>query len=150
MTINLGADINATYAALDDGKTPAVGDVYNGANGKCYKFVQFSQGAVAAVAGNVTAYLAESTTQATADMSASSGLGAGVLVAAPADGEYCWVQIKGAATITTALTAGADGNALTCVGAGDSTLDVSGLVSDAVVAYAVDASAKTILCDFPW
>lgn len=150
MTINIGANLSATYAALEEGNTPAVGEVYNGANGKCYKFLAFTQGAVAAVAGNVASYVKESSTAATCDVSTSDSMGAGVLVSAPADGEYAWFQIKGPATLTTALTAGADGNALTTVGAGDSTLDVSGAVTDAVVAYAVDASAKTILCDFPW
>ena len=85
----------------------------------------------------------------TSDLSDSAGLGAGVLQSAPADGEYCWIQVKGAATITPALTAGADGNALTAVGATDGTLDVSALVTDPVVAYAIDASAKIIMCDFP-
>ena len=149
MTIGIGADINATYAALDEGKTPKVGDVYDGADGKSYKFVEFTQGAVAAVSGNVTGYVSESTTAVTADVSTTDRVGAGVLMSAPADGEYCWIQIKGVATLTTALTAGVDGNALTLVGAGDSTLDVSGLVTDHVCAVAVDASAKIIFCDFP-
>lgn len=149
MTTFIGADVSQTYAALDEGKTPKVGDVFDGADGKSYKFVQFSQGAVAAVVGNVTGYVAESTTQVTSDVSATSNIGAGVLMSAPADGEYCWVQIKGVATITPALTAGADGNALTLAGAGDGTLDVSGAVTDFVCAVAVDASAKIIMCDFP-
>jgi hypothetical protein len=72
-----------------------------------------------------------------------------VLQAVLADGEYGWIQIKGRATLTTALTAGADGNALTAVGATDGTLDVSAAVTDAICAYAVDASAKIVLCDFP-
>ena len=67
-----------------------------------------------------------------------------------ASGDYGWVQIKGTATITPALTAGADGNALTPVGATDGTLDVSALVTDAICAYAIDASAKIIKCDFPY
>lgn len=125
---------------------------------KTYKYVQYNDGAgdIAAVSGNVAYYYAPSgasagsTTVVTSDVSDSAGLGAGVLQSAPATGEYCWVQIKGPATITPALTAGADGNALTAVGAGDGTLDVSGLVTDAIVAYAVDASAKIILCDFPF
>lgn len=125
---------------------------------KTYKYVQYNDGAgdIAAVSGNVAYYYAPSgasagsTTVVTSDVSDSAGLGAGVLQSAPATGEYCWIQIKGPATITPALTAGADGNALTAVGAGDGTLDVSGLVTDAIVAYAVDASAKIILCDFPF
>ncbi len=133
------------------------GTVVQVQGGKKYKYVQYVVGAgsVAAVAGNVAYYYAPSgvsagaTTVVTSDVSDSAGLGAGVLQYALATTEYGWVQISGAATITPALTAGADGNALTAVGAGDGTLDVSALVTDAVVAYAVDASAKIIMCAFP-
>ncbi len=154
----VGAKIDETYTALEDGKTPAVGDIYFGRLGKVYKFVQYDTGAgpVAAVSGNVAYYYAPggvsagSATVVTSDLSDSANLGAGILQSAPTDGQYCWIQIKGVATITPALTAGADGNALTAVGATDGTLDVSALVTDAVVAYAVDASAKIIMCDFPF
>jgi len=156
----IGADITATYDSTQlNLQGPAnVGDHYEASDGKVYKFVQYDTGAgaVAAVSGNVCYYYAPSGTSAgattviTSDLSDSAGLGAGVLQSAPADGEYCWVQIKGPATLTTALTAGADGNALTAVGATDGTLDVSAAVTDAVVAYAVDASAKIVMCDFPY
>jgi len=157
MTITVGADLTAVYSDLDEGNTPKTGDVFTGIDGKCYKFVQYDTGAgpVAAVSGNVAYYYAPggtsagATTVVTSDLSDSAGLGAGVLQSAPTDGQYCWVQIKGEATLTLALTAGADGNALTAVGATDGTLDVSAAVTDAVVAYAVDASAKIIFCDFP-
>lgn len=159
--MTVGALLTATFTAdtlKNSGAGFGVGDHYEGGDGKVYKFVQYDTGAgpVAAVAGNVAYYYAPggasagATTVVTSDISDSAGLGAGVLMSAPADGEYCWIQIKGAATLTPALTAGADGNALTAVGATDGTLDVSALVTDAVVAYAVDASAKIILCDFPW
>lgn len=135
--------------------TPGV--TYQAHDGKRYKYVQYetAAGSVAAVAGNIAYYYAPSgasagaTTVVTSDLSDSAGVGAGVLQYALADGEYGWVQISGPATITPALTAGADGNALTAVGASDGTLDVSALVSDAIVAYAVDASAKIIMCAFP-
>ncbi len=117
-------------------------------DGKLYKYVQYetAAGNVAAVAGNIAYYYAPSgasagaTTVVTSDLSDSAGLGAGVLQAVITDGAYGWIQIKGAATITPALTA---------VGATDGTLDVSALVTDAIVAYAVDASAKIIMCNFP-
>lgn len=126
-------------------------------DGKVYKYVQYdtAAGGVAAVAGNVAYYYAPSGasagsfTKVTSDLSDSAGLGAGVLQAVIADEGYGWIQIKGPATLTTALTAGADGNALTAVGATDGTLDVSALVTDAIVAYAVDASAKIVMCNFP-
>lgn len=126
-------------------------------DGKSYKYVQYDTGVgpVAAVVGNVAYYYAPggvsagATTVVTSDLSDSAGVGAGVLQAVLTDGQYGWVQIGGAATITPALTAGADGNALTAVGATDGTLDVSAAVTDAVVAYAIDASAKIIMCAFP-
>ncbi len=130
---------------------------YTDQDGKVYKYVSYNvaAGSVAAVAGNICYYYAPSgasagaTTVVTSDLSDSAGLGAGVLQAVITDGAYGWIQIRGPATITPALTAGADGNALTAVGATDGTLDVSALVTDAVVAFAVDASAKIIMCMFP-
>lgn len=154
--MGIGANLTQTYTAAT--REAGVGDHFDGGNGKVYKFVQYNTaaGPVAAVAGNVCYYYAPggvsagATTVVTSDLSDSAGLGAGILQSAPANGEYCWIQIRGPATITPALTAGGDGNALTAVGATDGTLDVSALVTDAIVAYAVDASAKIILCDFPW
>jgi hypothetical protein len=142
---------------LAEGPEFRLGSIGQTFNGRKYKYVQYNAGAgaVAAVAGNVTYYLATGGVSAgqidivTSDLSDSAGLGAGVLQAViPASG-YGWIQIGGPATITPALTAGADGQALTAVGATDGTLDVSALVTDAVVAYAVDASAKIIMCRFP-
>ncbi len=158
MAILAGGNITENYTVLTEGNTPQVGDVYFTPLGKVYKFVQYvgGAGAVAAVAGNVAYYFAPSGASAgadtvvTSDLSDSAGLGAGVLMSAIPINSYGWIQIKGTATITTALTAGADGNALTAVGATDGTLDVSALVSDAVVAYAIDASARIIKCDFPF
>ena len=159
MGIQIGAKIDETYIELGE-NTPGLGDIFFGVDGKVYKFVQYNVGAgsVAAVVGNVCYYFAPSgasagaTNVVTSDLSDSAGLGAGVLqsVLSAANGLYGWIQIRGDATITPALTAGADGQALTAVGASDGTLDVSALVTDAVVAYAVDASAKIIKCNFPW
>ena len=124
-------------------------------DGKLYKYIVYdaATAAAAGVAGEVAYYVAATGYAAnavTSDLSDSDKVGAGVIQATMADASYGWVQIKGQATLTIALTAGADGNALTAVGAGDGTLDVSGAVTDAVVAYAGDASAKIILCDFPY
>ena len=125
---------------------------------KVYKWVTYNSGAgtVAAVAGNMTvyhgdnSYVTDSAADVTSDYSDGAGIGAGVLQAVVANGSYGWIQIKGVATLTPALTAGADGNALTAVGAGDGTLDVSGLVTDFKCAVALDASAKIVLLDCPW
>jgi hypothetical protein len=88
--------------------------------------------------------------QVTSDLSDSIEIGAGVLQANVSDDEYCWVQIKGAATLSIALAGGADGDPLTPTGAADGTLDVSAAVTDNVCAIANDASANEIICDFPW
>tara|TARA_Y100000590_G_scaffold468878_1_gene653622 strand:+ start:1618 stop:1824 length:207 start_codon:yes stop_codon:yes gene_type:complete len=65
------------------------------------------------------------------------------------DDEYGWIQIKGAATLTIALTAGADGDPLTPTGSADGTLDVSASATDNVCAIAGDISDKEIICTFP-
>ncbi len=147
MSYIVGIDLAETKTATE-GPAFKLGTVGQNSDGKKYKYLEYAAGAVAAVIGNVASYLATSSTVCTADVSTSSRVGAGVLQAAIPDGGFGWVQITGPATITTALTAGADGNALTTVGAGDSTLDVSSAVTDDVCAVAVDASAKTIICKF--
>lgn len=120
---------------------------------KVFRYVQYDTGAggVAAVAGNFAYVYAPSGASAgavfvvTSDLSDSAEIGAGVLQSAPTDGQYCWVQVLGQATLTTALTAGADGDPLTPTGATDGTLDVTAVLTDATCAVAVDASAKIIL-----
>lgn len=156
----VGANLSNSYTAAElvsSGVGWGVGDRYTTHDGKVYKFVQYDTGAgpVAAVVGNVAYYYAPggasagATTVVTSDLSDSAGVGAGVLQSTPGDGDYCWIQIRGPATLTTALTAGADGNALTAVGATDGTLDVSAAVTDHVCAIAVDATAKIVMCMFP-
>lgn len=156
MPICVGAELDRTYTAddLEEGRTPALGDIYWDRN-KCYKFVIYDTGAgsVAAVSGNVAYYYTldgYKDATVTSDLSDSVEIGAGVLQSAPGDGEYCWVQIKGPATLTPALTAGADGDPLTPTGATDGTLDVSAAVTDNVCAIAGDISDKEIICDFPF
>jgi hypothetical protein len=140
-----------------EGPEFALGTIYQDYTGKKYKYVQYdtAAGTVAAVAGNVAYYYAPSgasagsTTKVTSDLSDSAGVGAGVLQAVIPDEGYGWVQITGPATLTTDLTAGADGNALTPVGSTDGTLDVSAAVTDHICAIAIDASAKIVMCCFP-
>lgn len=156
MSYIVGMDLTEVKT-LAEGPEFRLGTIGQRFDGRKYKYVQYNTGVgpVAAVAGNVAYYLATGGVSAgqvdivTSDLSDSAGLGAGVLQAAIPHQGYGWVQITGPATITPALTAGADGNALTAVGATDGTLDVSALVTDAVVAFAVDASAKIIMCRFP-
>jgi len=148
----MGIDITATGTTVDF----QLGQIGQTSDGKLYKYVQYVVGAgsVAAVAGNVVGYYAASGTSAgqttivTADVSDTAKAGAGVLQSAPATEEYCWIQVTGPATLTTALASGADGNALT-IGTTDSTLKVSAAVTDSICATAIDASAKIVMCQFP-
>jgi len=141
---------------VSDSATFLVGQKGMDAAGNTFKYVQYDTGAgsVAAVSGQVAYYYAPSGASAgavnvvTSDLSDSANLGAGVLQSAPTDGQYCWIQIGGTATLSIALTAGADGDPLTPTGAGDGTLDVTGAATSAVCAFAVDASAKIIACQF--
>lgn len=155
MGICMGADVSAVYTTLDEGKTPALGDCFFGSGNKVYKFVQYKEGAAATdgVAGEVAYYYTldgYKNNQVTSDLSDSVEVGAGVLQANMSEDEYGWVQIKGAATLTIALTAGADGDPLTPTGSADGTLDVSAAVTDNVCAIAGDISDQEIICDFPW
>tara|TARA_R110000764_G_scaffold86246_3_gene166907 strand:- start:504 stop:977 length:474 start_codon:yes stop_codon:yes gene_type:complete len=122
---------------------------------KIYKYVQYDTGAgsVAAVSGQVAFYYTldgYKLNKVSSDLSDSIEIGAGVLQSAPTDGQFCWVQIAGPATLSIALTAGADGDPLTPTGSGDGTLDVSGAVTDNVCAIAGDISDKEIICTFPF
>lgn len=160
MPSTVGADITATFTTTTlqtSGAGWGLGDKWEDKDGKIYRFVQYNSaaGTIAAVAGNFCFYYAPggvsagSSTVVTADVSDSALVGAGVLQSAPATGEYCWIQVAGVATLTTALTSGADGNALT-PGAVDSTLKVSAAVTDHICAIAVDASAKIVFVTCPF
>lgn len=151
-----------TIAKYDEASTTpeyGVGQISMSEDGKIYKYVQYDTGAgaVAAVIGQVAYYYTldgYKNNQVTSDLSDSVEIGAGVLQSAPTDGQYCWIQIKGAATLSIALTAGADGDSLTPTGATDGTLDtaVDTTASNPVhiCAYAGDASDNEIICDFPF
>lgn len=162
MTAFAGATLDATYTAAqlngaEAYSAPGIGDIYVSHDNKTYRFVRYRAGAgpVAAVAGNVAYIYAPSgastgvTNEVTSDLSDSAEIGAGVLQAAIPDGDYGWIQVKGVATLNTALTAGADGDPLTPSGSTDGTLDTVAAATDAVCAYAVDASAKIVMCAFP-
>lgn len=131
---------------------------------KAYKYVTYAEGTgtLDLVSGDVVYYVDDTgygSHTVTADVSDATGqeIGAGVAQAAvTADGSYFWVQIKGPATVAVAIggTPG-DGDPLTCVGAADKALTKAAesdtaAVYKPVVAFAVDASAKEIICDFPF
>jgi len=131
---------------------------------KVYKYVQYVDGTanLDLAAGDVVYYVDDTgygANRVTADVSDATGqeIGAGVVQATVTDDlAYMWVQIKGPATVTETLGGSAgDGDPLTCVGAADKALtkaaeaDSTGVYKP-VVAIAVDASAKEIICDFPF
>ena len=152
---NIGANLTRVWTTdqLDEGNAPSVGGIYRKGN-KAYKFVEYKEGTAATdgVAGEVAYYYTldgYKLNQVTSDLSDSVEIGAGVLTVAMSDGEFGWIQIRGAATLSIALTAGADGDPLTPTGAGDGTLDVSEAVTDNICAIAGDISDNEIICMFP-
>ena len=125
-----------------------------GSPSKVYKYVQYDtgSGSVAAVSGNAAYYYTldgYKNNQVTSDLSDSVEVGAGILQSAPTDGQFCWIQIRGAATMDAALTAGSDGDPLTPTGSSDGKLDVTADVTSVVCAIAGDISDKEIICSFP-
>ena len=143
---------------VSDTATFALGQKGMDASGNTFKYIQYDTGAgsVAAVSGQVAYYYAPSGASAgavnvvTSDLSDSAEIGAGVLQSAPTDGQYAWIQIGGTATLSIALTAGADGDPLTPTGSADGSLDVSASATDNICAIAGDISDKEIICDFPF
>jgi hypothetical protein len=168
MTVHVGGDFDAvweTKADLDaSGKGFKAGDIAWGSDGKCYKLFIYDEGTgtLDLAAGDVVYYVdvtgyAANTVTADASDATGAEIGAGVAQAAvTVDGSYFWGQIKGAATLSTALGGSAgDGDPLTAVGAADKALTKAAEADSAatyksVVAIATDASAKEVICDFPF
>ncbi len=148
-------------ATATQGDKEGVGTIRFEGN-KVYKWVKFNNGAgnVASVAGNMSYYYGVGGDAADGDgyedsivtMDRTDGfMCAGVFQAIIADLGFGWIQIKGPATLTTAFTAGADGNAMHFAGAGaDGTIDVSGLVTDDFAGVATDHSAEMMALDCPF
>jgi hypothetical protein len=122
----LGIDVTAqsTTPEFLPGQLGAVTD----SNGtKLYKYLKYDDASagVSGVLGEVAYYHTLDGYKlhtCTSDLSDSIEIGAGVIQATIATETYGWFQIKGAATLSIALTAGADGDPLTPTGAGDGTL----------------------------
>lgn len=126
---------------------------------KMFKYVQYNTGSgdVAAVSGNATAYYTVDgykNNVVTSDYSDSVNIGAGILQSTPTNGDFCWIQIRGAATMASALTAGGDGQNLTVLGAGDGLLDIpssywlTSTDTNFTCAVSADISDKEIICNF--
>ena len=154
MTIAAILGIDVTAQSTTPEFVPGSLGVVTDSNGtKIYKYLKYddASAAVDGVAGEVAYYYTLDGYKnhvCTSDLSDSVEIGAGVIQANIATETYGWFQIKGAATLTIALTAGADGDPLTPTGAADGTLDVSSAATDNVCAIAGDISDKEIICDF--
>ena len=122
----LGIDVTAqsTTPEFVPGSLGAVTD----SNGtKLYKYLKYDDASagVSGVLGEVAYYHTLDGYKlhtCTSDLSDSIEIGAGVIQATIATETYGWFQIKGAATLSIALTAGADGDPLTPSGSADGTL----------------------------
>ena len=154
MTIAAALGIDVTAQSTTPEFIPGQLGVVTDSNGtKIYKYLKYddASAAVDGVAGEVAYYYTLDGYKnhvCTSDLSDSVEIGAGVIQANIATETYGWFQIKGAATLTIALTAGADGDPLTPTGSADGTLDVSSAATDNVCAIAGDISDKEIICDF--
>ena len=154
MTIAAILGIDVTAQSTTPEFIPGQLGVVTGSTGtKIYKYLKYDDGtaAVDGVAGEVAYYYTLDGYKnhvCSSDLSDSIEIGAGVIQANIATETYGWFQIKGAATLTIALTAGADGDPLTPTGSADGTLDVSSAATDNVCAIAGDISDKEIICDF--
>lgn len=163
MTMGFGANLTQTYTAAqltgsEAGTVPGVGDIFVSNDNKTYRFVKYNTGAgaVAAVAGNAVGFYGPSGVSAGATNEVTSDgtdivAAAGVLVAAPGNGEYGWIQVKGVCTLNLALTSGADGNALYMNAAGtDGALTVMSAATQSTAGTAIDASAKIVMLNCPF
>lgn len=151
MTDQLQQVFVTELTANDLTRKEVLGAVRFGPTGEAYKYIRYNAGAgsVAAVANETVVWHGDNGLdghEVTMDIT-DGVICAGMLLAVLTDDYYGWIQTKGYVTLNSALTAGADGNALTSLGAGDGTLDVSGLVTDPVVATAIDHSAKKVILD---
>ncbi len=129
--------------------TEALGTIRLEPQGAAYKYILYSGGSgpVVAAAQKGAAYHGDDgydDNEVTCDYT-DGVVFAGAMMAAVTAANHGWVQIRGKVTMSVALTAGADGNAYTMVGAADGTLDVSALVTDVIAAIGIDDSANKVL-----
>lgn len=166
-------DVDVTEVGLNGTATDPAhlpGSIYRAANGKLYKYVKYDDGTgnLDLAAGDVVHYIDDTgyganTVGADVTDLTGDGIPAGVApVAVTVDGSYFWIQIRGAATLSTAIessndatpVAAGDGDPLV-LGDADKTLRRQNTTIDADAerilecGVAVDASAKEIICMFP-
>tara|TARA_Y100001951_G_C11092293_1_gene157415 strand:+ start:32 stop:514 length:483 start_codon:yes stop_codon:yes gene_type:complete len=115
---------------------------------KVYRYYKFDNGsAVAAVSGNIAVFKAETQDIITSDVSTgdTNKVAAGMFVSVPADAQFCWLQVRGPATLNLAI----NGSAVDGIGLAAHTTD--GMATIAIAgqlfpsfATASDASAKVV------
>ena len=113
---------------------------------KVYRYHKFDIGAIAAVVGNLVMFKATTQDLVTSDTSAgdTTPVAAGLLVSAPADAQFCWVQTRGPATVNLTLAgSAADGDGLIAGTDGALTIATANQIH-VCCATAGDASAKMI------
>lgn len=127
-----------------------------------YKFVQFN-GVTAVAVGDVVCYVAYngSTNPLNQIVDAdNTDFGAGVAMGVVATGTvasgaagyaFGWIQIRGFATLSTAIGGSCTlGSALTTNGGADKAVNLLDAAGESQVAICVDDSAKKVACMFPY
>ena len=115
---------------------------------KVYRYYKFENGSgsVAAVSGNLAVFKATTQDIITSDFSDgdTNKVAAGMFVSVPADGQFCWLQVRGPATTNLAIDSGADGAACMIHSVDGQLTIATGAIVVAHCATASDASAKMI------
>ena len=113
-----------------------------------YRYYKFDNGgdSVAAVSGNIAVFIATKQDTITSDVSSgdTNKVAAGMFVSVPADGQFCWLQVRGPATVNLAINSGADGAA--CMPHSTDGMLTIATANDVIVscATASDASEKMV------
>ena len=115
---------------------------------KVYRYHKFDNGSgsVAAVSGNIAIFKATTQDIVTSDNTDGDAnlVAAGMFVSAPADGQFCWIQVRGPAVVNQAINSGADGAAL-MVHSTDGMLTIAtSNDTENICATASDSSAKMV------
>ena len=114
---------------------------------KVYKQVHFTQGATAVASGDFAGYLKERRDSVTADFSTTDIVPAGMFVSTPADGNFCWIQVRGPATCTVANLSGVADGVVVKLDASNDKKAVAQTAGTKGVAQSIDTTAGLIYID---
>ena len=129
---------------------------------KCYKCCIFDNGGdnIAAIVGMAAYYFDGATTgytthTITMDFSSADSIeiGAGIFLSIPADGDRCWVQIKGFTLVLVACfdTSVLDAGSLTGADAAvDGELSLVDDLGETQIGTCIDDGDLQMICDFPF